>query len=184
MPKLTIEEIRKRFESSKEFNEIFDAFEQALENHLEDIELYKLLFWNHSLKPEELCLFGEKIAKEFPNLSFDIYMWLANVFEVTHSVYDNYELALQYYRKAADVKPDSPIPYLQAADCYEADLNIPPINVLIEFLKQGACIVKQPQSIYQKLSQLYEIAGNDEMSKFFKHKTEEGATPPEDNPSQ
>ncbi|MBI4810833.1 MAG: hypothetical protein HY800_05210 [Ignavibacteriales bacterium] len=182
MPKLTVDEIRKRFESSKEFNEIFDAFEQAIKNHLDDIELYKLLFWNHTLKPEELCLFGEKIVKEFPRISYDVYMWLANVFEVTHSVYDNYELALQYYKKAAAVQPETPAPYLEAADCYEPDLNIPPINSLIDFLKQGSSIVPQPQAIYQKLSQLYEIAGNDEMSKFFRRKTEEGSPPPADNP--
>ena len=33
MQKLTVEEIRKRFELSKEFNEIFDAFEQVDSHH-------------------------------------------------------------------------------------------------------------------------------------------------------
>ena len=41
MRKLTVEEIRKRFELSKEFNEIFDAFDQAIRQRLNDIELYR-----------------------------------------------------------------------------------------------------------------------------------------------
>ncbi len=182
MSKLTIDEIRKRFDSSKEFNEIFDAFEQALEQRIDDIEVYKLLFWNNSLKAEELCLFGEKLAKEFTHISYDAYMWLANVFEVTHSVYDNYELALRYYRKAADAKPDVPEPYLDAADCYEHDLKIPPLHSLIDFLKQGAGTVTQPRELHKRLSNLYELAGNDEMCKYFKRKAEEGTPPPPDLP--
>ncbi len=180
MSKLTADEIRKRFESSKEFNEIFDAFEQALEQKLDNIELYKLLFWNNSLKAEELCLFGEKLAREFSHLSYDVYMWLASIFEVTHSVYDNYELALQYYKKAAAIKPDAIAPYLNVADCYEHDLKIPPINLLIDFLKQGSTVVTDPQILYRRLIYLYELIGNDEMSKFYKRKCEEKSAPPEE----
>src|ERR1043166_2812990 len=127
MGKLTVEEIRKRFEISNEFNEIFDAFEEAIEQGLKDIELYRQLFWNHTLSPDELCLFGEKLAKEFPELAYDTYMWLASVFEVTYSMFDNYELTLAYYIKAAQANPTEPTPYLAAASCYEPDLNIPPI---------------------------------------------------------
>ncbi|MBI5475950.1 MAG: hypothetical protein HY964_04360 [Ignavibacteriales bacterium] len=184
MAKLTLDEIRDRFESAKEFNEIFDAFEQAIEQRIDDIELYRLLFWNSALKAEELSLFGEKLAKEFPHISYDVYMWLASVFEVMHSVYDNYELALQYYKKASAAKPNSLAPYLDAADCYEHDLKIPPIHLLIEFLKQGTCLVDEPMPIYEKLAYLYEISGNDEMSKFFKRKLEEGDTPPADQPPE
>ena len=177
MHKLTPDEIRKRFESAKEFNEIFDAFEQSLEQRLDDIELYRLLFWNQSLTPEELCLFGEKISKEFTHLAYDAYMWLASVFEVTHSVYDNYELALRYYKKAAGAKPTEIQPYMDAANCYEPDLNIPHINSLIDFLRQGANTIPESTPIHQKLASLYEIAGNDEMSKYYKRKADEGTAP-------
>ncbi|MDI6765497.1 MAG: hypothetical protein QME52_01525 [Bacteroidota bacterium] len=184
MPKLSIDEIRNRFESSKEFNEIFDAFEQAIEQHLDDIELYRQLFWNHALTPEELCLFGEKLVKEFSHLSYDVYMWLASVFEATHSIYDNYDLALRYYKKAADAKPDEPTPYLNVANCYEPDLNIPSLNSLIDFLKQGTNAIPESKPLHQKLAHLYEIAGNDEMSKYYKRKSEEGATPAADQPPE
>ena len=178
MSTLTVEEIRKRFEGSKEFNEIFDAFEQALEQRLDTIELYRQLFWNNTLTPDELCLFGEKLAKEFPHLAYDVYLWLASVFEVTYSMYDNYELAVQYYRKAASIRPTEPDPYLDAADCYEPDLNIPPVSVLIEFLKEGAQRVTVPKTLYLRLSHLYEISGNDEMSGYFRRKADGSADSP------
>jgi tetratricopeptide (TPR) repeat protein len=172
MQKLTVEEIRKRFELSKEFNELFDAFEQAIGQRLQEIELYRELFWNHTLTPAELCLFGEKLAKEFPALAYDAYMWLANVFEVTYSMYDNYELAFQYFQKASGVRPSEPDPYLDAADCHEPDLNIPPLDSLIAFLKKGVGAVTVPKPLYQKLAYLFDLAGNDEMSAFYRQKAE------------
>src|ERR1041385_1869190 len=185
MGKLTVEEIRKRFELSNEFNEIFDAFEEAIGQGLKDIELYRQLFWNHTLSPDELCLFGEKLAKEFPELAYDTYMWLASVFEVTYSMVDNYELAITYYQKAAASKPGETAPYLDAADCYEPDLNIPPITVLIAFLKQGAEHVLNPKTIYQRLAHLFEMNGNDEMSAFYRRKADQDTTPPqEQSPTQ
>ncbi len=182
MPRLSIEEIRKKFEASTDFNEIFDAFEQALEHRLNDIELYRLLFWNHTLSPDELCLFGEKLAKEFPPLAYDAYMWLASIFEVMHSMNDNYERAIQYYKKAATQRPAEPAPYLDAADCYEPDLNIPPVHLLIEFLKEGAGKIADPQPLYQRLASFYDMCGNDEMHKFYRLKADEGETPPADQP--
>ena len=184
MSRLPIEEIRRRFESAKEFNEIFDAFGQALEQQIDDIELYRLLFWNPTLTPDELCLFSEKLAREFPHVAYDAYMWLASVFAVTYSMFDNYELALAYYQKAAAARPSAPDPYLDAADCHEPDLNIPPLSQLISFLKAGIRHVPEPLALYVKLAHLYELDGNDEMNKYFRMKANEGHQPssPEESP--
>lgn len=184
MPKLSPDDIRKRFELSNDFNEIFEAFEQAIEQHIDDIELYRLLFWNHSLGPDELCLFGEKLSKEFSHLAYDVYMWLANIFEVTYSMVDNYELALAYYKKAATAKPSETDPYLDAADCYEPDLNIPSVHMLIDFLKSGVPYVVNSKLLYRRLSELYEYTGNDEMILFYRRKAEEGSAPPSPLPTK
>jgi hypothetical protein len=171
---MKVEEIKRRFEFSSDFNEIFDAFEEALSKKVREIDLYRLLFMNPSLSPDELCLFGEKLAKEVREFAFDIYIWLARVFEATHSMLDNYELTFAYYRKAASVRPDIIDSYLRAADCYEPDLNIPPIARLIEFLKSGTEHVGQPKELYERLVYFYEILGNDEMQEFFRRKASEG----------
>jgi hypothetical protein len=63
MPRFTPDEIRSKFANSTDFNELFDAFTDAINQRIQDVELYRLLFWNHSLGPDELCLFGEKLAK-------------------------------------------------------------------------------------------------------------------------
>lgn len=178
MPNFSKEEIRRRFSTSTDFNEIFDAFENSIVQRIDDVEIYRLLFWNNSLSPDELCLFGEKLSREFPQIAYDVYMWLANVFELTYSMYDNYELALEYYKKAASVRPYEPDPYLDAADCYEPDLNIPPIDVLIEFLKNGSEHVANPKSVYQRLSYLYQVVGDLHMSEHYRRKAEELGIPP------
>ncbi len=178
MGKLSLEDIREIFTSSKDFNLIFDAFGAALAERHDDIELYRQLFWNKALTPDELCLFGEKLAKEFPYIAYDVYMWLANVFELTFFAYDNYELAVTYYKKAADAKPNEPDPYLDACDCYEPDLNIPPIDMLIEFVKDGVARVVNPKSLYQRLSRMYGIIGDQEQSSYYLARANEAGPPP------
>ncbi|MBI3004895.1 MAG: hypothetical protein HYY49_05700 [Ignavibacteriales bacterium] len=173
MPRFTPEEIRARFANSTEFNEIFDAFEDALAQNIQDVELYRLLFWNNSLAPDELCLFGEKLAKEFPGIAYDTFMWLASVFEVTYSSYDNFELAIKYYRKAAKAKPSEPDPYLDAADCYDPDLNIPPVDILVEFLKEGLKHVGNKKALLLRLAHLYQIIGDETQSEYYRNLADE-----------
>jgi hypothetical protein len=128
MPDLTREEIRERFASSVDFNEIFDAFESAIRQNIDDVELYRVLFWNDALDADEIVLFGEKLAKKFSPIAYEVYMWMANVFEAIYGPRDNFEHAFEYYDKAAAVKPDLPDPYLDACDCFDPDLNIPPLE--------------------------------------------------------
>ncbi len=169
MSRFSVEEIRQKFATSQDFNEIFDAFEDALSQQLRDLELYRLLFWNNSLGPEELCLFGEKLAREFPDLAYGTYMWLANVFEVTYSSYDNFDLAMTYYRKAAQARPAEVDPYLNLVDCYDPDLNIPPADALIAFLREGLKTVSGKKILLQRLSFLYQMIGDREQSDYYRN---------------
>jgi tetratricopeptide (TPR) repeat protein len=159
-----IEEIRRTFATSADFNEIFDVFQAALKQNLRDIEPYRLLFWNHSLAPDEIRLFGEKLVSEFSDLAYDVFLWLASVFEATYSGNDNYELAVYYYQRAAQARPGEPDPYLDACDCYDPDLNIPPLSQLIEFVRKGTALVPNPASLYKRLAYLYHLAGDDVQS--------------------
>jgi hypothetical protein len=167
---MTVDEIKRRFEFSTDFNEIFDAFESALTQKVRDLDLYRLLFMNPSLTHDELCLFGEKLATEIREIAYDTYLWLARIFEATHSMLDNFELTFAYYRKAASVRPDIVDTYLRAADCYEPDLNIPPIAKLIDFLRSGTEHVDRPRELHERLVYFYEILGNDEMQEFYRRK--------------
>jgi hypothetical protein len=172
----SVEEIRRCFKTSTDFNEIFDVFQAALAQRVTDIEPYRLLFWNHSLTPDEVRLFGEKLAVEFPEIAYDVFLWLASIFEVTSSSTDNYELAVHYYRRAAMTRPEEVDPYLDACDCYDPDLNIPPLTVLIDFLKSGLDKVRQPASLYRRLARLCDMAGDTDLSDLYRRKADEGST--------
>jgi tetratricopeptide (TPR) repeat protein len=181
MQAYTPEDIRRCFSSSTDFNEIFDVFQSALAQKIKDLELYRQLFWNHSLTDDEIRLFGEKLAYEFTDLAYDVYLWLASIFEVTAT--DNFELALHYYQKAATAKPDETDPYLDACDCYDPDLNIPPISQLIEFLHHGIDKAAHPGSLYRRLAYLYGLAGDAEQSDHFRRKADEASPDPGDSPA-
>jgi tetratricopeptide (TPR) repeat protein len=164
----SIEEFRTIFSTSDDFNVIFDAFEEALRTGLKDLELYRMLFWNNALSPDEVRLFGERLAKEFDDLAYDVFLWLASVFEVTYSAYDNFELALHYYRKAAEARPAEVEPYVNAADCYEPDLNIPPADQLLAFLRSGLPVVTNKKVVLLRLAYICEMIGDEEQARYYR----------------
>ena len=179
MRSYTLDEIRRCFSTSTDFNEIFDVFQFALTQKVQDVEPFRLLFWNPSLTVDEIRLFGEKLAGEYPNLAYDVYLWLASVFEVTYSSDDNFELALVYYEKAAAAKPEEPDPYVNAIDCYDPDLNIPPLMTLVDFVKRGLVNTKDPAALYTCLAQMYERAGDTSQSELYRRKADEAGKGPE-----
>jgi len=170
------EEIRQCFSSSTDFNEIFDVFQSALAQRVTEFEPYQLLFWNPSLTPDEVRLFGEKLAGEFPGVAYDVFLWLAGMFEATYSSSDNHELAIHYYRKAAGVNPAEPEPYIRASDCHEPDLNIPPAASLIEFLTSGLPHVADPTPLFKRLADLCAYIGDANLARYYRLKAEK---PPE-----
>jgi len=96
-------------------------------------------------------------------------MWLATVFEATYSMSDNFELAVRYYRKAAVAKPEEVQPYLDAADCHDPELNIPPLYWLVEFLKLGINLVKDKKTLLHRLSYLYQMHGDQKQADFYRN---------------
>jgi len=180
MRSYTLDEIRRCFSTSTDFNEIFDVFQFALTQKVQDVEPFRLLFWNPSLTVDEVRLFGEKLAGEFPLLAYDVYLWLASVFEVTYSSNDNFELALTYYEKAAVARPGEADPYVNAIDCYDPDLNIPPLLTLVEFVKRGLPGSKDPAALYRCLAQLYERVGDTAQSDLYRRKADEAGTGPDE----
>lgn len=173
MADFTREEIYSRFTSSADFNEIFDAFSAAIHQGIDDLNLYRALFWNDALSADEIILFGEKLVRTFPRLAYDVYMWLANVFEAIYGPKDNYEHAFQYYDLASAANPSATEPYLGACDCYDPDLNIPPVDALIEFLKRGLEFVPDRKSLCLRLSGLYHAADDDDLSEYYRLKADE-----------
>jgi len=174
----TLEEIRRCFGSSTDFNEIFDAFQSAINQQVKDVEPYRLLFWNHALTADEVRLFGEKLAHEFPDLAYDVYLWLASIFEVTQG--DNYELAVHYYQKAAPRPPRGARSVPRRLRLLRSRSQHSPLASLIEFVKHGVQHVKNPINLYKRLAYLYELAGDPEQGEYYRRLADEASTPGKD----
>ena len=174
MPKYSIEQLRTIFTASNDFNEIFDAFEDALAQKIDDVELYRHLLGNSHLAAEEVCLFAEKLSDDFPALAYDTYMWLGSLFAATYAQKDNYELATRYYKKAAQSRPFETAPYLNLSDNYDANLNLPPLDELISFLSTGAEHCSETRLLTERLIFFYTLKGDDEWAEFYKKKLREG----------
>jgi hypothetical protein len=170
------DEIRLCFSSSTDFNEIFDVFQSAIAQKVDDLEIYRTLFWNPALIPDEVRLFGEKLAGEFPLLAYDVFLWLGGMFEATYSIDDNHELAVAYYKKAALASPTQGEPYVKLCDCYDRDLAIPPLAELIEFVLRGLPALTDPRLVYNSLADLYYYAGDPQQAEYYRAKAGDDPT--------
>jgi len=155
------------FKNSRNPDELFDAFDNALKNGLDDLEIYKVLFWNPVLTLNEICMFVKKLAQTFSNKSYDIYVWAAYVLELSFDEVENFEAILNFYKKASEIKPDSPEPYIKAMDAYNFDLKIHSPTPLINFVKKGLNKVSDITTIYFKLSEFFGKLGNIELKNHY-----------------
>lgn len=160
MDKTEIEEI---FRSSNSHEELFDAFTEAVSNKCDDVELYKVLLANPALTIDEVIMFGEKVAKEFPGESYDLYFWMAELFS-GESINPEYcEKAFQYYSKAFELKREDHEPLVAALNLYNYDLNLELNNEIINFIENGIASVKQKSKVYYGLANHYNVL-NDEIN--------------------
>lgn len=159
-----IEEI---FRNSDSHNELFDAFETAVNNKINDEDLYKILIWNKALTADEVTMFSEKLCREFPEMRFKICFDTGKILEATSSGGDNLERALLYYGKSAEADPSSFLPYAAVAGMYNKDLNIPQLERVIAFLLQGMDLVSRKSKVCFDLAFLYKNNGNQKKEKEF-----------------
>jgi tetratricopeptide (TPR) repeat protein len=155
------------FKNSKNSDELFDTFDKAVKEGIDNFEIYKILFWNPALSKNEVCMFVKKLAASFPKLSYDVYMWGAKVIELSYENDDNLETVITFYKKAAESNNKLTEPYIRALDCYNADLKIPQPSTLVNFVKRGVSKVNDPSILYYKLSELYGKMGNIELKNHY-----------------
>lgn len=155
---------------SQDFNELFEAFRIAIDRNLNKLDYYRELFWNHCLKPEELLFFAKKLSEVFPDIGYETYIWLSNVFETSFNTAESVELSFLCLKKASEFNPQSLEPFLSACNLYDQDLKIPTLQSIMAFLKNGVEQVEDPKPIYQQLAVFYSMLGNDEMYHYFQQK--------------
>ncbi|HEY9164926.1 MAG TPA: hypothetical protein VIS48_02065 [Candidatus Kryptonia bacterium] len=167
MQEYSSEDIRSIFRTSGDFNELFEAFRSAIEKGLNDLDAYRELFWNQTLKPEELLFFAKKLGEVFPEIGYDTYIWLSEVMNTRFDTEDTLELAFLCLKKASEFNPKSTDPYLLACELYDEDLRIPTLQSIMSFLKGGVGIVENSKVLCGRLATMYKSLGNDEMFRYY-----------------
>ncbi|MDR3626819.1 MAG: hypothetical protein P4L45_08290, partial [Ignavibacteriaceae bacterium] len=132
--KLELEEI---FRNSNSPDELFDTFRVAIERKIYDEELYKILLRNKALSVDEISMFAEKICREFPDISYNIYYCVGQLLESISTYGKHNERALQYFEKASIINPEAAEPYLAIAKMYNSELNVPGFEIIAKLIEDG-----------------------------------------------
>jgi len=162
------QELEEIFRTSNSPDELFDTFRVAIGRKINDEVLYKILLRNKALSVDEISMFAEKICREFPDISYNIYFCVGQLLE-SISTYGKYnERALQYFEKATVRKPESTEPYLAIAKMYNNELNIPKFEIIIKLIEDGMAKVKIKSSLCFALAGLWAKRGDKEKSQSYK----------------
>jgi len=157
MEKESLENI---FRNSNNSDELFDAFQSAIQHKIDDVELYKILLGNPILSDDELCMYVEKLYATIPNDAFDVFMWTAELFEVKPYSLDSIEKAFQYYVKAAVIDSENFLPYKNILNLYNYEMDTSLNRHIIKFVDEGISIVKKKSNLYKTLAKHHKKLGD------------------------
>jgi hypothetical protein len=147
--------LEKVFQNSKNPDELFDAFQLIIYKKVNDLELFKILLANPVLSQDELLMFTEKLALDFPGSSYDIYLWLAKVIENKTHHLECQDIALKYLIQASRLRPENNEPLIRSIDLYNFDLELSLNENIISFINKAIGNVNIKSKIYYRLARLY-----------------------------
>lgn len=153
-------EIEQIFKTSNSPDELFDLFRIAIDNKIEDLELYKTLLWNKVLSPDEIVMFGEKICRVFPGFAFRIYLWIGDIFETTSVYGEYYSKAFDYYLKAAEQNPHDQQPIISICNMFNKDLNIPKIEKVVKVCYEALNNLEVKSVVCFAIAKIYKNIGD------------------------
>ncbi len=149
------EKIELVFRTSENFDELFDAFQKALQLHIDDVETYKILFANPFLKLYENKLLTKKLCESFPHLCSEIYLWNAEI--LSAKKYDNEwrKTAVEFYILASDNLPTDVTPLIKLLELYDHEIALPENEIIIKEVKNRMELVEDKKSLYTALADFY-----------------------------
>lgn len=164
--------LEKIFINSTSPDELFDAFDIAVKEGIRNEVLYKSLLWNNALSPDEISMYAEKICKEFPELSYNIFFWTGKIFSTISLYYEHSDRAFKYFCKAADIDKKNHEPYLEICSLYNKELNIPNFHLIESFVKEGINEVEIKSKLCFALSGIYKKRGSMRLMKEYQNRGE------------
>jgi len=151
------------FRTSDSSGELFDALKLSINYKIEDVSHYKILLANPTLSKDELIMFTEKICEDFKYCEYELYLWVAQVFESRTCDYGYTEDSLYYYQKAFLSKPEEHTPLICAFNLFNYDFEIPANKNILSLINIGVETVTKKSSVYKKLSDHFKKVGSKEL---------------------
>ena len=153
------------FRNSNNPEELFDAFQTAVNKPHKNLESYKILLGNPALSDDEIGMYTNHLAKIFPDKKFDLFLWTAEMFESSAKVIESSEKAFHYYSKAASADPTNHLPYISALKLYNYEIENPLNDEIISFAENAIPYVNKKGKLYAKLSEHYKFIGKVDLQK-------------------
>jgi len=166
MSKLSKTEIQGLFFTAPNFDLLFDTFLSAIKNKIDDPELYRALLANPVLSKDEIAFFSEACSKEFPHMAYDIYLWTGNVIEQSDSNLSNAEVAVGYYAKAINAKPEKFEPFVNLLNLFNYEYNLGFNKTIENTVNVGLKKVAEKKPVYLKLAAHFKQLGDEQKSSY------------------
>ena len=166
--------IEKTFRAASSFDDLFDAFHLALNSKIEDPELYKTLLANPALSIDELNLFTNKAAAEFPADSFEFFLWTGNVIE-SDGNFANMDAAFSFFEKAHFADSNSPSPLINSLKLINYDIDIPINKIVLEFAEKNLEKGSEKGAVCKALADVFSKLGEPEKAEIYHRLSEHNA---------
>lgn len=175
MRQFDYDKIENTFRYSNSSNELFDAFQTAMENGIKDADLFKVLIGNPVLSNDELKMYTEKLAATYPELGYDMFMWAARIFENKVTDYDCIVDSFEYYQKAAEYKPKDCEPFIKLINLYNTDMDLPVNRAIISAVDDCIPRLNKKSKVYYSMAELYKQLGEQDKAKEYMELAEKAA---------
>lgn len=153
---MTKEELRKIFIDSSSSDELFDAFAESIKMKIDDIEHYKPLIANPALSTDEIKMFTEKLAKEYKENIYEVYLWAGEIFFDRNLTQD----AFDYFVKSFELDTTNYLPLLNIANLYNYDFDLPTNKIILEYITSNISTVYKKSKVYFQLANIYKQIGD------------------------
>lgn len=154
--------LEKIFRDANSSEALFDGFQIIIVSKIKDPVLFKTLLANPCLTEDEIMFFAEKLALEFRECAYTIFLWTGTIFETKFGCVDH---SFNYYAKAINMKPFKYEPFLSMIHLYDYEMDIPTNRAIMEFIDGLIEFVEEKSKVYFALANHYIKTGEIEYMK-------------------
>ncbi len=166
------EKIELIFRNSDNFDELFDAFRDALKLRIADIDTYKIVIANPCLQHYEMKMLTNEICREFPQICYEINLWAGQIAMNKKGESEWRNASIDFLLTASNAKPADGKPLIGLLELYDHELELPSNEKIIESVKERMKFVTNKKELYLAFAGFYKKEGKTELEKKYKRLAE------------